>query len=367
MKYMVMECHEAYAVLMDESSRFVTAANLHYSVGQTVTNPVILNEDNSSAKRQNFIITRFAAAAACLLLIGGTGYSYYAKNYKTCSTVLLSTGTDIQMGLNKKGEVISISSDSEYGKELLKEYSGSSKDMLTVANEILELEMSKGIVNDGDTVDLYISAPKSEIFNSYKSELENGISDLKIKVDVHKHDEHPVPKKDKETEKNPVKPPVPNDEKVKPPVHDEKTEAVPPVKNDKIPAVPPVVNDDKKPVVTENIPVPPVVHENEKPPVNHENNMENNEEKPPVEHGHNAETPVHDEHFPDDNIAPPPHANENSDKNSDLNEVHHDSELKFSYPDIHSPSPAEVPPHAVGTPLPPSDTIASAVTDSCAD
>ena len=29
MKYIVMECHEAYAILMDEESRFFHAANLH--------------------------------------------------------------------------------------------------------------------------------------------------------------------------------------------------------------------------------------------------------------------------------------------------------------------------------------------------
>jgi len=33
MKYIVMECHEGYAVLMDEESRFVNAANMHYEVG----------------------------------------------------------------------------------------------------------------------------------------------------------------------------------------------------------------------------------------------------------------------------------------------------------------------------------------------
>ena len=42
MKYVVMECHTAYAILMDEDSRFVKAANLNYEVGQTVENPVLM-------------------------------------------------------------------------------------------------------------------------------------------------------------------------------------------------------------------------------------------------------------------------------------------------------------------------------------
>ena len=37
MKYIVMECHLSYAILLDENGRFIKAANLHYETGQTVT------------------------------------------------------------------------------------------------------------------------------------------------------------------------------------------------------------------------------------------------------------------------------------------------------------------------------------------
>ena len=42
MKYLVMETHPAYAVLLDERGRFVKAANLHYRVGDTVQDVVEL-------------------------------------------------------------------------------------------------------------------------------------------------------------------------------------------------------------------------------------------------------------------------------------------------------------------------------------
>ena len=42
MKYLVMELHPAYAVLLDEQGRFLKAANLGYSVGQQVEKPVLL-------------------------------------------------------------------------------------------------------------------------------------------------------------------------------------------------------------------------------------------------------------------------------------------------------------------------------------
>ena len=37
MKYLVMECHPAYAVVLDEKGRFLKVANLNYEPGQTVS------------------------------------------------------------------------------------------------------------------------------------------------------------------------------------------------------------------------------------------------------------------------------------------------------------------------------------------
>ena len=44
MSYLVMECRRSYAVLLDQEGRFVKAANLRYEVGQTVFDPVLLEE-----------------------------------------------------------------------------------------------------------------------------------------------------------------------------------------------------------------------------------------------------------------------------------------------------------------------------------
>ena len=58
MKYLVMECHAGYAVLMDEASRFVRAANLHYEIGQTVTDPVLMTETQPRIRRSTVIRIR---------------------------------------------------------------------------------------------------------------------------------------------------------------------------------------------------------------------------------------------------------------------------------------------------------------------
>ena len=181
MKYIVMECHEGYAVLMDEESRFVNAANMHYEVGQSVTDPIIMNEEHTT-RRITFTASKFIAAAACLVLFASAGSIYYSRNLKPHSTVLISSDANIRMEVNKKGKVLHIVSDSEMGKDIIKDYDGKGKDKLTVANEIIELEKEKGYISDGDTIDVYISSDNSDDYQSIKSDLEKGITDIKVEV-----------------------------------------------------------------------------------------------------------------------------------------------------------------------------------------
>lgn len=181
MKYIVMECHEGYAVLMDEESRFVKSANLHYNVGQSVTDPILMDDDQRSG-RIKMHITRFAAVAACIGVIATAGSMYYARNLKPYSTITISADANIKMEINRKGKVIHINSDDKNVQELLKDYKGKGKDVLTAANEIIELEKEKGMISSGDTVNVYVDSQTSDNYGSFKNDLENSNSDLKVKV-----------------------------------------------------------------------------------------------------------------------------------------------------------------------------------------
>ena len=224
MKYIVMECHEAYAVLMDEESRFFHAANLHYSVGQTVSSPVLMQqtaaesdeEAKAAAPRIRRIVMRASAIAAALLLTAGAGFAYYARNYKTQSVVVLNSDANIQMCLNKDGKVVRLKSENDAGAVLLESYDGLHKNKVVVAHELLALQKANGSISDGDTVDVYISAQNSEDYAAFKSEFETDISRLNLNVNVQDLTEHPEvtavtePTVAPEPPEKPVKPPKPD-------------------------------------------------------------------------------------------------------------------------------------------------------------
>ena len=78
MKYLVMETHPAYAVVLDERGRFLRAANLRYQVGQTVEDVVELRPSEPRRRPRAFWA---AAAAACLLLAAGGYWGYWRPNF----------------------------------------------------------------------------------------------------------------------------------------------------------------------------------------------------------------------------------------------------------------------------------------------
>ena len=317
MKYIVMECHQAYAVLMDEESRFVHSANLHYKVGQVVTDPVIMESSEPSSRNIRMIVT--AAAAACLVLFAGSGYNYYAKNFKTHSTIVISTEANITMEINSKGKVLSLKSDSESGRELLKNYSGKGKDKKTVASEIIELEKSKGLLSEGDRVDFYVSSTDPD----YTSSLQQEMNDIKAKLD------EPSVKPHENEDKPAVKEP-----EIK---HPAASETAPPAPSAPKKAEEKVVEPPKAEPVKPADPPAPVAPKEEHPPVEKAEDTPAPEPPAPAEvpappeAPAEPEKPVHEKHDP-----PTPEPN-NSNENHDQNKVIHKSQEKL--PDT------VVPPH----------------------
>ncbi|MBP0966016.1 MAG: hypothetical protein J5722_00130, partial [Oscillospiraceae bacterium] len=185
MKYVVMECHEGYAVLMDEGAGFVHAANLHYTVGQTVTNPVLMHEAEAEPVQKRITMKKLmpiAAAAACAAVVSAAGFRYYTQNIRTHSVVLMSSDANIKMYLNQQGEVVSLKSDDDYGAALLKHYSAKHKSKTDVANELLQRQIDEGHLTSEDTVDIYISTCDDAEFDTYKTEFETEIQQVKVSV-----------------------------------------------------------------------------------------------------------------------------------------------------------------------------------------
>lgn len=171
-----MECRKSYAILLDEEGRFLRAANLRYEVGQTVENPVLLREKKTEKRRTARWISGITAAAACFLLFFGFGY-YYPNYMEIYSSVFLTINPEIQMDLNRQGDVVELTGMNEDGEQLLRGYDGDGKDKVTVADELIDRAVEMGFLSEGGQVSFSIDAPDEVLFQEYGTELRKGVEE----------------------------------------------------------------------------------------------------------------------------------------------------------------------------------------------
>ncbi|MGI6663963.1 MAG: anti-sigma-I factor RsgI family protein [Christensenellaceae bacterium] len=161
MKYLVMETHKSYSVVIDEAGRFLRAANLGYQQGQYI-DEVILLEDKKASTRIRTITTIGTAIAACFIFLF---VALFSKGLEpTYASFYLSINPQVRIDVTEKGKVKEIEALNDDGKQLLQQYSYQKKDILVVTDELLERAISFGLLKDGGVVQLDIDAPEEAWF-----------------------------------------------------------------------------------------------------------------------------------------------------------------------------------------------------------
>ena len=159
MKYLVLEVHPGYAVLLDTEGRFVRAANLGYTVGETVTDIVIMRENAGSRFGRTVKLVSGIAAAACVCLVGAGLYlGYYVPNYAEYGTVAMEINPGIRMTLSRTGRVLDLEGINADGEALASGYEFRGKPEKTVADELADRAVAMGYLSDGGEIILAVSA-----------------------------------------------------------------------------------------------------------------------------------------------------------------------------------------------------------------
>ena len=159
MKYMVMETHPAYAVVLDEDGRFLKAANLRYQVGDTVQDIVELRTPQKKVVPAWKPLSGLAAAAACLCLVF---FGWYQPNYTAYGTLRIQINPDVEMTVSRTDRVLDLEGLNADGEDLIEEYDYQGKDRETAANELVERAIDMGYLSDGETVSITVSSTDAD-------------------------------------------------------------------------------------------------------------------------------------------------------------------------------------------------------------
>lgn len=159
MKYLVMETHPAYAVVLDEDGRFLKAANLRYQVGDTVQDIVELRMPQKKVVPAWKPLSGLAAAAACLCLVF---FGWYQPNYTAYGTLRIQINPDVEMTVSRTDRVLDLEGLNDDGEDLIEGYSYQGKDRETAANELVERAIDMGYLSDGETVSITVSSTDAD-------------------------------------------------------------------------------------------------------------------------------------------------------------------------------------------------------------
>lgn len=178
MKYLVMEVHPAYAVLLDSDGRFIKAANLNYSVGDTVTEIIpmktSLKEDNITSNRTKTIKRMImSVAAACLVF---TVFGIYRFNFVVYGTMRMKINPDVQLSLSHSDRVIGLEGLNDDGKKLIDGYDFKGKDKNTVADELADRAIEMGYLKDNSTIIISVNADDDDWANKAQNQLSESLN-----------------------------------------------------------------------------------------------------------------------------------------------------------------------------------------------
>lgn len=170
--YLVCECHPGFAILLDEEGRFVKACNLHYEVGETVEDVILMHDEDTS---HSSILTPVSAIGGVAVMAAGIffAFNWYFNSVAVYSHIYLSINPDVDLQLNRKGEVVELVAGNADGEQLIEGYEAKGKDKVEVAKDLVERSVEEDYLSEGGSVSFTIDTPDSGLFAEYGTELRN--------------------------------------------------------------------------------------------------------------------------------------------------------------------------------------------------
>lgn len=146
MTYLVMECHPAYAVVLDQAGRMIKVANIGYEVGQKVDYVII---QQTQPRPVWLRLAPLVAACLCLVVFGGGAYGACFAPY---GTVRLTINPDVLMTVSYMDKVVGLEGLNDDGARLIDQLSYKGKNTEEITDILVERAMDMGYLTDGGTV-----------------------------------------------------------------------------------------------------------------------------------------------------------------------------------------------------------------------
>ena len=204
MKYLVMECHPAYAVVLDEKGRFLKVANLNYEPGQTVSS-VIEMKPRKAARRFGKWLVAAASLASSLLILFFGAWQFLLVPY---GSVRLQINPDVLISVNRLDYVVGVEGLNQDGEDLVADFEYRFKKLEAVTDELADLAIKGGYLSDGGTIWLDVRSSHESWKQEAQERLILSLDDhlggtVRIATGVPEENEDDIPPSESETSSQP--------------------------------------------------------------------------------------------------------------------------------------------------------------------
>ena len=174
MKYMVMECHPGYAVVLSDDGNFLKVANMHYEVGQTVADVIEMQYPLPEKKKKSRWIYTIAATAACLALIIT---SVFRMGHGTAyASVYMRINPEVRIDVTRDDLVVGLDGVNEDGEKLADNYNFTEKKLDQVMDELVDKAADQGYLQEGGRISLTLDADDDEWVVSHSASLKDHLN-----------------------------------------------------------------------------------------------------------------------------------------------------------------------------------------------
>ena len=182
MTYLVMECHPGYAIVLDQTGRFLKVANLNYQVGETVSFVIECTAEEEpstihSLRRRRILLSAASLAASFFLAVLGT--------WHICLTpygaVRIQINPDLKLTVNRLDYVISADGLNDDGLRLLDGYRFRGQKLEQASDDLADRAMEMGYLKEGGQILLTLESSHenwiAKTEDRLLTELENHLND----------------------------------------------------------------------------------------------------------------------------------------------------------------------------------------------
>ena len=166
MKYIIMECHPGYAVVLDEDGNFIKVANRQYQVGQTVSEVIPMLQPK--AKRPGKWLYSLAAVAACLALL--IGLFLPRQPY---ASVYVKINPEVRIDVDKNDQVVGLTGVNQDGTDLIAGYDYHRKSLDLVTDELVDKAVDMGYLTAQGQITISLDSTDQAWIDSHSQTLQS--------------------------------------------------------------------------------------------------------------------------------------------------------------------------------------------------